>query len=105
MASDHADAGVTGVFFRLIENSRKLLGQSKSATEAEISHLSSLFESEIIPRLQMTFPSPSPDIQQVAFHARPEYDVEAFVDVLRSIRSDDAFAFIEDLRDSDHDTC
>ncbi|MEO0615456.1 MAG: cobalamin B12-binding domain-containing protein [Pseudomonadota bacterium] len=103
MASDHADAGITGIFFRLIDSSRRLLGHSKSATEAEISNLSLLIDQEIIPRLQMTFPSPTPDVEEVAATARPEYDVERFLSVLRSGEVEEAFSFIEDLRDSDHD--
>ncbi len=106
MTSDHAEAGITGIFFRLIDSSRKLLGQSKSATEAEISHLSTLIESEIIPRLQMTFPSPSTDLDTQAPPVPPvppEYDVEGFVGVLRSGDFDRAFGFVESLRESDHD--
>lgn len=103
MTSDHAEAGITGIFFRLIDSSRKLLGQSKSATEAEISHLSTLIESEIIPRLQMTFPSPSTDLDTQAPAVPPEYDVDGFVTVLRSGQFDSAFGFVESLKDSEHD--
>ena len=103
MTSDHAEAGITGIFFRLIESSRRLLGHSKTATEAEISHLSLLIDREIIPRLQMTFPSPTPDVEEVAAPARPEYDVERFLSVLRSGEVEEAFSFIENLRDSEHD--
>lgn len=103
MTSDHAEAGITGIFVRLIESSRRLLGQSKTATEAEISNLSLLIDREIIPRLQMTFPSPTPEVEEVVATTRPEYDVEAFVTVLRSGEVEEAFTFIEDLRDSDHD--
>ena len=70
MTSDHAEAGITGIFFRLMESSRRLLGHSKTATEAEISHLSLVIDQEIIPRLQMTFPSPTPDVDEVATTAR-----------------------------------
>ena len=103
MTSDHAEAGITGIFFRLIDSSRKLLGQSKSATEAEISHLSTLIESEIIPRLQMTFPSPSTDLNTPPPAVPPEYDVDGFVTMLRSGEFDIAFGFVESLRESDHD--
>ncbi|MEL6447504.1 MAG: cobalamin B12-binding domain-containing protein [Pseudomonadota bacterium] len=103
MTSDHAEAGIAGIFFRLIESSRRLLGHSKTATEAEISHLSLVIDREIIPRLQMTFPSPTPDVEEVATTARPEYDVERFLTVLRSGDVEAAFSFIEDLRDTDHD--
>lgn len=103
MSSDHAEAGVTGVFFRLIDSSRKLLGQSKSATEAEISRLSTVIESEIIPRLQMTFPSPSTGVDIREQASLPEYDVDGFVTVLRSGQFDKAFGFVESLKSSDHD--
>ncbi|MEM1439945.1 MAG: cobalamin B12-binding domain-containing protein [Pseudomonadota bacterium] len=103
MTSDHAEAGIAGIFIRLIESSRRLLGHSKTATEAEISHLSLVIDREIIPRLQMTFPSPTPDVEEVASPARPEYDVERFLTVLRSGDVEAAFSFIEDLRDTEHD--
>lgn len=103
MTSEHAEAGITGVFFRLIDNSRKLLGQSKSATEAEISRLSTVIESEIIPRLQMTFPSPSTELDTDAAALPAEYDVDGFVTVLRSGQFDKAFGFVETLRDNGHD--
>ena len=102
MTSDHADAGVTSLFYKLLESSRKLVGRSRTAADEEIQRVSALIEKEIIPRLQMTFASPNQERALDDIGTASEYDVDGFVNALRNSGNAEAFEFIESLRDSDH---
>lgn len=105
MTQNTSGTGNYGIFARLIESSRKALGQKQAATKEELTSLSFLIENEIIPRLQMTFPSPltSTEISpETDSSARPEYDCDGFVAALLSRSPDDAKIYVDDLRKSEH---
>lgn len=103
MKTNPAEVGNNGIFTRLIESSRKLLGQRQTATQEELSSLSALIEKEIIPRLQMTFSSVQTSIDTTPeAMTPPEYDREGFVQALLSNHPDDAQLYVDQLRKSDH---
>ena len=103
MKTNPVETGHNGIFTRLIESSRKLLGQRQAATREELSSLSVLIEKEIIPRLQMTFSNAQTSLEAVhEMTATPEYDCEGFVQALLSSRPDDAQLYVDELRKSDH---
>lgn len=103
MTTEQSDIRLSGIFGRIINSSRKLLGRDQNATSKELESLSTLIDKEIIPRLQMTFSTQqsfSPAEQEIT--QAPEYDTEGFVSALLSSRPDDAREYIDDLLASDH---
>ena len=99
---------VGSVFSRLIESSRRLLGQTQTATAQELNTLSSLIEQEIIPRLHMRFSSTSAQAASPPDSAEVEYDVDGFVAALLAGGGEDSEQYhfaehvIDQLRLTEH---
>ena len=103
MAGSHEDIASSQFFGRLLTSFRRLIGQDKQAANTELAALTSLIEDEIIPRLQMTFPtSQSGDFTASNDGKRPEYDTQGFVTALLSEEPDNARQFVHDLVESGH---
>ncbi|MEO0575122.1 MAG: cobalamin B12-binding domain-containing protein [Pseudomonadota bacterium] len=88
-----------GFFLRLVQRSKRLLQQRPNGASEELAEIPTLIESEIIPRLQMSFQS-----QQIATDFTPatatadDIDVTGFVTMLLSPKPDDARETIDFLR-------
>lgn len=102
MTSEIGESAIAAIFGRLLESSRRLLGRHQTATLEEISSLSALIEKEIIPRLQMTFPTPQRTETATPASTGASYDIPAFVAALLSNRPNDARDHISALVDDDH---
>ncbi|MFK8051663.1 MAG: B12-binding domain-containing protein [Woeseiaceae bacterium] len=103
MTSEQSDVRPEGIFGRILARSRKMLSRHKTAAHDELMSLSTLIENEIIPRLQMTFPTPQSDTPISSGHDNtPEYDTDGFVEALLSPEPDDARTFIDSLIANEH---
>ncbi|MEL6869828.1 MAG: cobalamin B12-binding domain-containing protein [Pseudomonadota bacterium] len=102
MDTGHNAPGDKGFFLRLVQRSKRLLKQRPGGADSELAQIPTLIESEIIPRLQMSFQS-----QQIADDVAPDqavdaettdFDVAEFIKLLLSTKPDDARETIEYLR-------
>lgn len=97
MEQDGPDRG--GFFLRLVQRSKRLLQQRPDAASEQLAEIPTLIESEIIPRLQMSFQSTQiATDHDAATPVADEFDVTGFVKMLLSPKPDDARETIDYLR-------